>query len=301
MKLFYLNTPESKVLHVVDIIDGALHLHIFQHKGFTPLNMEKVAFAQCLSAARAALQTPEVANQYTQWSPPRLVYADDLPNGLTGPFQYIGSNIFNPANVGMFGADEWTDYQVLEAMGGFDGSLITLGPWRSRLAMTKGIKTVSGTRWSRLVGNLPIAMAIMPFKTEALADIRIELRGAFAPLVLTEGVEVEQFTIAPEVPVPWQRFMWHVEMEDAEPIHAMNGGTAKFYLAWNGTNERITRDIEVDVEADAGYLPMRKLRFTDGIAYLPIIPIGLASGDKINVKMGVGPFTKISGFQFEVE
>lgn len=317
MSIIHIIEPQAKLLFAVDATPTRLALHVFKPaeappppasnetkpdgkidkkvktvtKGNAPSEapaLEAPSFNTFIHAIDKKFLGQHFAGAWT------LIKGAPVESGYV---VYQGSSAF--ILDGNLGEDEWTDYTLLECP---YTSQFTPGPWRNRFALTAIGRINRSFRWRQLQNEGTLAALFVPFAGKSLLDSRLELLTAYKP-VMIQG-RLDDSLHEREIPKDglwWKNFYWHVRQEG--PVKIAKDGTTDIpvRLLWNKGDKPCANAAVLKVEADAGYVPMRRIVFDkDGRAKVRVSALGLLPGEKIRLKFSAGSFTNVGTVEVTV-
>lgn len=194
-----------------------------------------------------------------------------------------------------FGADEYSDYSVLDFYSGQHR-------WVSRFPMTR----LGRIRYTERLRNLNqasiITTLVVPFAgdwstIEAIVYAKSDL--VLTDLEIADTVDATQFSMTPTNPAWWDH-MWGVAITETsrDADGAINFSAQ---LEWNRDGASCARVATLWLDLDAGYSPKKMISFDqNGSASFKVIPLGLTAGDKITVKLGANVYSGIGSLTVSV-
>ena len=224
-------------------------------------------------------------------------FVPDLPGAPYGGIYKGRSYIFLD---GMCGHDEIVDYALIDIMTDMAGFP---QPWRNRFALSAREKVDTSFRHRARSAGSNALVIFMPLKGD-LSQTRIELLCDKEPILLNHTVVAGRI---PDADIPkdglwYRRFYFHgVGTAPAHTVPAGGQVEIPVALRWNKDDSPVARSVALKLEADAGYLPRRRLiTRSDGTGSFTLEARGLKPGEHVQVKLNSEHFTAIGKIAVEV-
>lgn len=216
-------------------------------------------------------------------------YVADFPGTTYGAIYKGRSYIYAD---GMNGEDELVDFSVIDIMVGPDGRP---QPWRNRFALTKTDKISKSFRWRSVSGAGNALVVFMPFDTGDFTDCRVEVLCDVDPILLNNTTltgRVDDATIENDG-LYYLKWLYNAQ-GNAVSVAAGETVDVPFNMVWNNDGTAVNTSSTYKLEADAGYLPKRKVT-TDatGAGTFKFSALGLQAGDTAKVKVSAEHFSNI--------
>ncbi len=223
-------------------------------------------------------------------------FIPDLPGAPVGAIYKGRSCIFA---AGMRGHDELVDHALIDMAVGADGRPLS---WRNRFAQSAREKVDTSFRHraregisNALVVFLPV---VVPFD-----QARVEVLCQVPPILLNGTVlagTIDDATI-PKDGLWYKQFYFHGVGPQAATVQVGGRVDVPVVLRWNADGSAFTYPVTLKLEADAGYLPKRRLLTApDGTGSFAVEAAGLSPGDRITVKLNNEHYTAIGKIVLEV-
>lgn len=223
-------------------------------------------------------------------------FIPDLPSAPMGAIYKGRSCIFA---AGMRGHDELVDHSLIDMAVGADGRPVS---WRNRFAQSAREKVDTSFRHraregisNALVVFLPV---VVPFD-----QARVEVLCQVPPILLNGTVlagTIDDATI-PKDGLWYKQFYFHGVGPQAATVLAGGRVDVPVALRWNADGSAFAHPVMLKLEADAGYLPKRRLLTApDGTGSFAVEAAGLSPGDRITVKLNTEHYTAIGKIVLEV-
>jgi hypothetical protein len=187
------------------------------------------------------------------------------------------------------GDDELVDYSVLDFFASDNR-------WVSRFPRTATEKIFYSKRYREITNDSLVASLYLPFCGDSFND------GVFHVVDHGGGVvtDLEIFSDFDGLSIPtgadggaqWQQHFWSAEL--TEQTRGADAITVALQLKWNSSGNACYKKTPLSIETTGGYLPHTKVK-TDaqGRAVFNLIPIGLAKGDAVKIKVSAKHFTNV--------
>lgn len=225
-------------------------------------------------------------------------FVPDLPGVAHGGI-YKGRSYVFPN--GMHGIDEIVDYSLIDiAVDHLDRPM----PWRNRFAISAREKIDYSFRFRAREGLENALTVFLPFNAP-LDTVRIELPCAIEPILLN-GTNITASLREEDLAQDGQRFkQWFFRaVADADaPLTVKAGETLSipYHLEWMESGELCRGATRFKLDADAGYIPVRRSKTdTEGKGSLAITALGLSAGDRVHVKLNAEHYSAVGVFAVEV-
>ena len=223
-------------------------------------------------------------------------FVPDLPAAPMGAIYKGRSCLFAD---GMRGHDELIDHALIDLAVGADGRPLS---WRNRFAQSAREKVDTSFRHraregisNALVVFLPV---VVPFD-----QARVEVLCQIPPILLNDTVlagAIDDATI-PKDGLWYKQFYFHGLGPEAATVPAGGRVDVPVALRWNADGSAFAHAVALKLEADAGYLPKRRLLTApDGTGSFAVEAAGLSPGDRITVKLNTEHYTAIGKIVVEV-
>lgn len=222
-----------------------------------------------------------------------------VPNAEKVALRYLGRCCFTPD--GAAGYSEVTDHCIIDFQVNDDGLL----PWSSRFAQTSSGK-IASTHRIRAQNKVSSGVSIhIPFVDDgmdgwvvaAACDGDVE-----TPTLLSDGKwEEVDVSKARMDGLWWEEFFFSVK-GDAGYVAPDELAEVTVQLVSNSDNKPCRHAIELRVEADAGYLPNRRVKFDDdGKATVRFRAADMVDGESAKVKFSTATFSNVGSFVIDVK
>ena len=234
-------------------------------------------------------------------------FVPDMPHAPHGAIYKGRSYLFWG---GTAGEDELVDVSLIDFPLGSNGRPET---WRNRFARSAREKIADAPRFRARAAAVNALSIFMPIKPAGLSECRAELLSAVEPVFLNgsapDGV-LEEASLD-ESGQRYRQFFFSAVAEfeagngtDAGAVLRVPAGGSvdvPFRLIWNGDGTPVERALRLKLEADAGYLPRRRVS-TDatGRGVVRIEARGLDAGEQIALKINAEHFTALGKLIVEV-
>ena len=220
----------------------------------------------------------------------------DLPGTDAGAIYKGRSYIFAD---GMMGVDEIVDYSLLDIAVGQGGRPLC---WRNRFAQSAREKIDLSFRHRAREGIANALVVFLPFEVP-FDQARIEVLCQTDPILLNGTViagRIDDATI-PKDGVWFKQFYFHAVTTEVVTVAPDGRVDVPFQLAWTSDGSTVMRSATFKLEADAGYLPRRRVTTdANGHGVISVEARGLAVGDVIAVKINTEHYTAIGKLRVEV-
>lgn len=223
------------------------------------------------------------------------VLIPDLPGASHGGIYKGRSYIFAD---GMNGLDELVDFSLLDIAIGHNAKPL---PWRNRFAQSAREKVDFSFRHRARLGLANALVVFMPIEAP-FDQTRIEVLCQSDPILLNGTVltgRIDDATI-PKDGVWFKQFYFGATAQIAT---VAPDGTidVPFQLAWNKDGIPVERSLSFKLEADAGYLPRRRVTTNStGQGVVTFEARGLNPGDVASIKINTEHYTAIGKLRVEV-
>jgi hypothetical protein len=225
------------------------------------------------------------------------IFIPDLPGTAHGGIYKGRSYIFLD---GMCGHDEIVDYSLIDIMTDMSGFP---QPWRNRFALSAREKVDTSFRHRARSAGSNALVIFMPLKGD-LSHARVEVLCNQDPILLNGTVVAGRI---PDADIPknglWYRQFYFHGIATVPAITAPAGGQVDIPIAlrWNADDSPLARSVTLKLEADAGYLPRRRLITTsEGTGIVTLEARGLSPGEHVHVKLNTEHYTAIGKIAVEV-
>lgn len=223
-------------------------------------------------------------------------FVPDMPHLAHGAIYKGRSYLFLQ---GAAGEDELVDYSLIDIPIGFNGQPRT---WRNRFAQSSREKIANAPRFrqrERVMNALTLAM---PIKAGSTSGVRAELICAGEPVYLN-GTAPSGYLEEAGLENSGQRYRQFFFSASGAPATVSAGETVDvpFQLFWNGSGDPVERELTFKLDADAGYLPRRRVT-TDamGRGIVSFCAQGLVAGECAQIKINAEHFTALGKLAVEV-
>ena len=199
----------------------------------------------------------------------------------------------------MNGVDEIVDYSLLDIAVGQGGRPLS---WRNRFAQSAREKIDLSFRHRAREGIANALVVFLPFDVP-FDQARIEVLCQTDPILLNGTViagRIDDATI-PKDGVWFKQFYFHAVTTEVVTVAPDGRVDVPFQLVWTSDGSPVMRSATFKLEADAGYLPRRRVTTdANGHGVISVEARGLAVGDVIAVKINTEHYTAIGKLRVEV-
>lgn len=185
------------------------------------------------------------------------------------------------------GSREWSNHCLFDLqVNAVDNSSLR---WQHAFSQTQAMKIMWSERYRKVFNQRLLGRLYVTFPEIPIPQLRFEIMSAHKPILLTKNVEMKTEPLGvstPENPI-WKTHFWSVKPVKGTSYQMSADDTKDFdaELAWNSSQKRCEHPVTLDVVADAGYLPIRKVSFNkQGKAKFRVSSLGLRKGDQIELK-----------------
>jgi hypothetical protein len=223
------------------------------------------------------------------------VLIPDLPGTAHGAIYKGRSYIFAD---GMNGVDEIVDYALLDIAIGPGGKPLS---WRNRFAQSAREKIDVSFRHRARHAIANALVVFLPFEVP-FDQARIEVLCETDPICLNGTVIAGRINDA-TIPQDGQWFKQFYYSARSDSVTVAPGGQVDvpFQLVWNADASPVLRAATFKLDADAGYLPRRRVTTdANGQGLVTVEARGLRPGDVIGVKINTEHYTAIGKLRIEV-
>jgi hypothetical protein len=219
----------------------------------------------------------------------------DLPGMDAGALYKGRSYIFAD---GMNGADEIVDYSLLDIAVGQGAKPLS---WRNRFAQSAREKVDVSFRHRAREGIANALVVFLPFEVP-FDQARIEVLCQTDPILLNGTVIAGRIDVA-TIPKDgiWFKQFYYSAISDVVAVAPDGTVEVPFRLVWTSDGSPVLRAVTFKLEADAGYLPRRRVTTdANGHGVISVEARGLVAGDWIAVKINTEHYTAIGKLRIEV-
>lgn len=164
-------------------------------------------------------------------------------------------------------------------------------------AETFSAKTPQST-YSSLVGSLPVAILYVPWNSSTITDVSIALNiDEDSKVICGDGVTVSQ--------LQGNLKDWRASMIPSIEITGQSSALPDEVVTLTATVSRLGSvatecDSELCLETTGGFLPLQRVKLTNGVATFNVVARYLTSGDTFKVKAGFRNYSGLGSKQITV-